>query len=191
VGRGPEAVETESLGIASEAQRAVSDQAGAQQGSGLQIGVTLGDRKAETAVGQSILGVAAVDLVPGEPGVLAQVLAPGEAIAALAVGPPEPRHTYPLSHLEAVCVLADPLYGTDYLVARDQGQLGIGQLPVNDVQIRPAHSAAVYAQEDLPLAWLGRGHLRDPQRLAGYVQDHRSHRRILLNGLGNTPATLQ
>jgi hypothetical protein len=71
VGRGPEAVETESLGIAGEAQRAVSDQAGAQQRSSLQVGETLGDRKAETTVGQSIFGIAAVDLVPRELGVLA------------------------------------------------------------------------------------------------------------------------
>jgi hypothetical protein len=67
----------------------------------------------------------------------------------------------------------------------------MGQLPVNDVQIRPAHGAAVYAQEELPLSWLGHRYLSDPQRLAWYVEDHRSHRRILLNGLGNTPATLQ
>jgi len=56
----------------------------------------------------------------------------------------------------------------------------MGQLPVNDVQIRPAHGTTVYAKEKLPLSWLGHRHLRDSQRLAGYVQDHRSHRGILL-----------
>jgi hypothetical protein len=158
----------------------VPDQAGAQQRSGLQVGETFGYRKAETGVGDGILGVAAVDLVPGEPGVLAQVLAPGETVAALAVGPPQPRHPDPVPHREAVRAPSDLLHGADYLVAWDQGQSGIRQLPVNDVQIRPAHGAAVYAQEELLLSWLGHRHLRDPERLAGYVQDHRSHRRILL-----------
>ena len=157
------------------------DQAGAQQWSGLQVWETFGDRKAETGVGDGVLGVAAVDLIPREPGVLAQVLAPGETVAALAVGPPEPRHPDPLSYREAVRTLAELLHRTYYLVARDQGQPGIRQLPVDDVQIRPAHGAAMYAQEDLPLSRLGHRHLRDPERLAGYVQDHRSHRPILLH----------
>jgi hypothetical protein len=159
----------------------VPDQACAQQRRSLQVGESLGDRKAETTVGYGVLRIAAVDLVPGESGVLAQVLAPGEAVAALTVGPPKPRHPDPVPHREAACVPADLLHGTDYLVAWDQGQSGMGQLPVNDVQIGPAYGAAVYAQEELPLSWLGHRHLRDPQRLAGYVQDHRSHRRILLN----------
>src|SRR5215212_7155790 len=126
VGRGPEPVETELLGISSETQRAVTDQASAQQGSGLQICETFGDREAEAGVGNGVLGVAAVDLVPRKPGVLAKVLTPGETVAALAIGPTEPRHPDPAPSREVAGLLAGPLHGADYLVARDQGQLRIG-----------------------------------------------------------------
>ena len=130
VGRGPEAVETEPLGVAGEAQASGSPIRPAhRQGRGLQAGETLGDRETETSVGDGVLGVAAVDLVPGEPGVLAEVLAPGETVAALAVGPPQPRHPDPLPYREAVCALADLLHRTDYLVAWDQGQAGSGNSP--------------------------------------------------------------
>jgi hypothetical protein len=43
-------------------------------------------------------------------------------------------------------VTVDLLHDANYLVAWDQGQTGMGQLPVNDMQICPAHGAAVYAQ---------------------------------------------
>ena len=76
---------------------------------------------------------------------------------------------------EAIRVLTHLLDDADYLVARDQGQPGIRQLPVNDVQVGPAHGATAHAQKELTRAGLGRGDLHAPQGLAGTLQYHRSH----------------
>jgi hypothetical protein len=65
-------------------------------------------------------------------------------------------------------------------VARDQGQVGVWQLPVYDVEVGPAHGATAHVQKNLTRAWLGHGDLRGPQWLARSFQDHRSHGYILL-----------
>ena len=62
-------------GVAGEAQRAVADQATAQQRRRLLGGELVGQRQAEALVGDGQLGVAAVDVTPGEARVDAQVLA--------------------------------------------------------------------------------------------------------------------
>src|SRR3989442_423946 len=82
---------------AGHAQGAVADQPGAEQRRRLRVRVLLRDREAEALVGDGQLGVAAVDVVPGEARVVAQVLAPGSAVAAVAVGPAEPGHAHPVA----------------------------------------------------------------------------------------------
>jgi hypothetical protein len=77
-------------------------------------------------------------------------------------------------------VLTGPFHDADYLVARDQGQLGIVQLAVHDVEVGSAHGATAHAQKDLARAGLGHGDLRGPQLLAGSFQGHGSHGYILL-----------
>jgi hypothetical protein len=76
-------------------------------------------------------------------------------------------------------MLTDLLHDADYLVARDQGQVGIRQLPVHDVEVGPAHGTTAHAQENLTRAGHGHRDLRGPQRLAGSFQDHRAHGFIL------------
>ena len=90
---GAEAVEAEPFGIAGEAQRAVADQPGAEERRRLQVVVGVGKREAVALVGDDPLRVAAVEVVAGEAGRLAEVLAAGEAVAAGAVRPAEPRNT--------------------------------------------------------------------------------------------------
>ena len=158
MGRGAEAVEAQPLCVTGEAQGAVADQAGAQQRGGLQVRIAVRDREAEPVVGDRVLRVAAVDLVPGEPRILAEVLAPRAAVAARAVGGAEPGHADPVAGCEPVHDLSGSDDRADNLVARDQGQLGIRQLPVHHVQVGAAHCARPYLQEHL----LRTGH-RSPQ----------------------------
>src|SRR5205807_7112131 len=82
VGGGAEAVEAEPLRIPGPPQGAVADEPGAEQGRRLQVGTAGGDGQAEAPVGDGLSGVAAVDLIAGEAGELAEVLAPAEAVAA-------------------------------------------------------------------------------------------------------------
>src|SRR5262249_47032338 len=91
VGRRAEAVEAEPPAFAGESQRPEADQAGAQERGRLEIAVIRWDAEAEPLVRDNPLGVAAVEVVPREVGGVAEVLAAGRAVAACAVGPPEPR----------------------------------------------------------------------------------------------------
>src|SRR5207244_11758301 len=72
VGGGAEAVQAEPLGVPGRPQRAMADQAGAEERRRLLVGVALGNRKAEALVGDGVLGVAAVEVVAGEPGLAAE-----------------------------------------------------------------------------------------------------------------------
>ena len=83
VGGGAEAVEADPLRLADQPQRPVADQPGAEERRRLGVGVDVGDREAEVLGGDGELGVAAVDVVAGEAGVLAEVLAPLAAVAAV------------------------------------------------------------------------------------------------------------
>src|ERR1700737_3774669 len=78
-----EAIEPDALSIARQPQGAIADQAGAEQRCGMQIRITLGQRKTEALVGDAILSVAAIDVIAGEARVHAQVL---ETTAAKAAG---------------------------------------------------------------------------------------------------------
>src|SRR6185503_11184986 len=87
---GAEAVQPDALGVAAHPQRAVADQARAEERRGLEIAVALGQREAVARVGGDPRGVAAVDVEAREPGADAEVLAPARAVAARPVRPPEP-----------------------------------------------------------------------------------------------------
>src|SRR5581483_5470102 len=65
VRRGAEAVETEPLGIAGEAERAVADQPGAQERRRLKIVVIVRNRQAVPLVDHDPFRVAAVEVVAG------------------------------------------------------------------------------------------------------------------------------
>ena len=97
VGGGAEPVEADALGVADQAQRPVADQAGAEQRRRLLVGLAVGDREAVALVGDGELRVAAVDVVAGEAGPVAEVLATAAAVAALAAGPAEPGDPDPVA----------------------------------------------------------------------------------------------
>ncbi len=160
VGRGAEAVEADPLRVAAEPQRPVADQPRAQQRRRLEVGVALGDREAVALVGDRLLRVAAIELIAGEAGPLAEVLAARAAVAALAVGPSQPRDPDPLPGGEALGPLPRPLDGADYLVSDDQGQLRVAQIAVDHVEVGATDAAGAHCDQDLAGPGLRRGELR-------------------------------
>jgi hypothetical protein len=123
VRRGAEAVEPEPLRIAGEAQRAVADQPGAEERRRLDVVVPDGKREAVVLVGDDPLRIATVELVSREPGRLAEVLPARAAVAARSVRPAEPGDAEP----------APVLRPADDLVARDERELRVRELAVDDV----------------------------------------------------------
>ena len=172
VRRGAEAVQPEPLGVARHPQRAVADQAGAEERRGLEILVTLGDGEAEPLVRDDALGVAAVQVVSGEAGLVAQVLTAGAAVAAGAVRPPEPRHADARARHESLSATLDR---ADDLVPDDERELRIGKLAVDDVQVGPADPADVHTDEHLSRAGLRLGELSRAQRAPRRFQQHGAH----------------
>src|SRR4051794_9541291 len=96
------------------------------------------DRETITLVGDSQLGIAAVDLVAGEVGVIAQVFLAAAAIRANAAGPAKPRHPDPVANRESVRPLPSPDNDADDLVPWNKRKFRMRQLAVHDVQIGAA-----------------------------------------------------
>jgi hypothetical protein len=154
VGRCAEAVEADPLRLPDQPQRPVADQPGAEQRRRLQVRVALGQREAEALVGDRQLGVTAVAVIAGELGLVAEVLAAGAAVAALAVGPAEPGDTDPGAGLESARALPRAGHGADDLVARHQRQLRLAQLAVEDVEVGAADATGADPDQDLAGAGL-------------------------------------
>src|SRR5690606_3063584 len=156
--------------------RPVADEPGAQQRRGLDVAVSAGDREGVAGVGHGVLGVAAVEGVAGEAGVLAEVLLPAPAVAARPARPPPPRHPHPVAPGEPLRLAPLRHDGADDLVAGDERQLRVGQLPVGHVEVGAADAPGADADEHLPRRGRRDGGLAEPQRRAGPLQHHRAHR---------------
>ena len=78
------------------------------------------------------LRVAAVDVIAGEAGTVAQVLVAREAVATLAACPAEPGDADPRSRLVAARTVE---HLTDDLMPEDEWKLGVSELSVHDVEI--------------------------------------------------------
>jgi len=85
------------------------------------------------------------------------------------VGITEPRYAYPIPHRESIYSFAGLHHRTHDLMPRDQGKLRIFELPVDHVQIGPAHAANVYANENLLRFWNRNPNIADTQRFADRV----------------------
>ena len=179
VRRGTEAVETNRVRITCQAERPVSDEAGAEEGRGLRVRVALGDRKAEALVGKCQLGEAAVDVIPGEAGVVAQVLSTGDAVSADPARRTEPRHAdacAPSEPSAAVDNLADDL------VSEDERQLRVLELAVEDMEVGTAHAAGAHAKENLSGRGRWVGDVSEHEPRAWGLEDHGSHDTALIPG---------
>jgi hypothetical protein len=92
-------------------------------------------------IGGCILGKATVDGIPGEAGVLAQVLLVPLAVKTTAIRIPEPGYTNSLTWGEAVHIISHCHHRAHNLVPQDEGQLGLLKFTIQDMQIGAANSA--------------------------------------------------
>ena len=92
----------------------------------------------------------------------------------MAAGVAEPRHADPGARRErdAGARRLDP---ADDFVTRDDRQLGIGQVAVDDVQVRAADAAGLDAQPNLAGAGNGLGPVLEREPFTGSPQRHRAH----------------
>jgi hypothetical protein len=139
----------------------------------------VGDREAAARVGDRELGVPAVELIAGEARLGAEVLAPGRAEAAGAVGPPEPRDPDAVALAHRVHVVAGRLDHADHLVAEHERQLRVGKLAVHDVQVRAADRARADANSHLAGTGVRVRNLSRVKRAPRLVEQHRAHIRSM------------
>ena len=92
-------------------------------------------------IGHGVFGVSAVERVAGEERIFAEVFLVPAAIEALAAGIAQPRHAEAVADAEFLGALACLDDRTDNLVSRNEGELGVGQFAVDDMQVGPADPA--------------------------------------------------
>ena len=172
VRRRAETVETDAFAVACEFQRPVADEPGAEERRRPRCVVARGERRAVALVGHDELRVAAVAVVAGEAGAIAEVLAAAQAVAAFATRPAEPGDADGVALGET---LARSDSAADDLVTRHERQPGVRQLAVDDVEVGAAHAAGRDGDEDLALRRLGIGQLGLAERRARRVENHRTH----------------
>ena len=147
--RRPETVQAKPLCLASHAQRAISDQPGTQQWRCLGVAVSIRHRKAEALIGQGEFTIAAVDLITGKSRLRAQVLAARSAERALATGPAEPGHADTIAYGKALHPRPHRRDGADDFVPGDQRQLGLRQVGIDNMEIRPANRTGMHPDQYL------------------------------------------
>ena len=102
------------------------------------------------------LGVAAVAVIPGVDRIPAQVLAPGDAMAARAARAPQPGDADAVSRPVPAHAGSECIHYPDDLVTGDQRQVRRPQIPFDHMQIGTADAARGHADPDLAGTGLGR-----------------------------------
>src|SRR5262249_26483173 len=146
---GAKAIKPQAFAFARHYQRAVANQPRAEQGGCHRIVISVGNGEGEALVGQSVLRITAVDLVPCEAGPVAQVFPPTSTINPFAARPAEPGDTHALADGKALHSLVFFHNSADNLVAGNQGQFRLGQFTVDNMQIGAADSAGTNLKQDL------------------------------------------
>ena len=164
--RSAEAVDAEApaVGHLGAAQSAVADDAGAQERCRLNVVEAIGQRVGVGLVDECVVGVAAVDIPPGEPGGQTQVLTARNAEAADATGVRQPGHADTIADAPAGAVRPESVDQADHLVA------GCDEVPVRDqialgeMEVGAAHAAHPHLHPHLVWARIGNGALDPPER---------------------------
>src|SRR5690606_30076339 len=107
------------------------------------------NRKTITLVRHCQLGKAAIQLITGKSGLIAQVLPATGAETAAAARPAKPGHSDPVTDLEPVDAGTLATHLADDLVPEHERQLGARQFAISDVQIGTAYPAGQYPQQHL------------------------------------------
>jgi hypothetical protein len=103
--------------------------------------------EAVAAIGECLLGIAAVDRVACEAGRVAQVLSPTRAVRAVSTGMSHPRHADSIAYAEPIDACSDTRHYADYLVAWDDRHLRMSEFAVDHVQVRATDAARSYVDQ--------------------------------------------
>ena len=178
VRRCAKAVNAEALRRTGFDQRTVPNQPGAEQGSGLGVGIVFGNWKTKSFIGDGKFRVAAVQRVAGETRAVAKILAFAAAKFALAARPAQPRNAHAIADFESLNAFAFFDDDADNFVSGHERKFWIGKLAVHDVQIRAADGAGGHLHQNLRCIGLWRGNIRCPQWLPRRFQNHCAHELI-------------
>ena len=170
-----EALNAEPLAVPYFNQTSVSDQTRAQKRRGFRIAIEIWDRKTEALIVDSTFGIAAVERVPRELRLVAEIFLPAPTVGTLATCPTQPRHADAVADFKASHRVAQIGDGADDFVAGHKRQFRLCQFAIDDVKIRSAHRACVNLDQNLTGAGLGYWQFRQVQRLAGLFKDHGAH----------------
>lgn len=124
-----------------------------------------GQRVNEVGAGEGVLGVASVDAVSGEDGVVTEIFGTHAAEAAGTVCAAHPRDADAGADGECGCSAVYDL--ADDLVAGDYGLLERRKVALDDVEVGAADSAGEDSQQDVAGANGGRGEIFEAEELAG------------------------
>jgi hypothetical protein len=100
-------------------------------------------------IGDDEFGISAVSRIPGEFGPRAKIFHARNAVHALSATPPEPGNANAVSLAEAAHPAAGGFHDADNLMARHEGELGIGQFSIHDMEVGAADRAGTDAYDDL------------------------------------------
>ena len=172
---GAEAINADRPPVSGELERAPADQARAEQRRRRDRVEVLGKRKDEVRVGDRMGREPAVPGVAGEERRIAQIFTSAAAIGASPVGVAEPSHADARAKLEAdPC--ADRVDAADNLMARHDGQLGVGQLAVDDMEVGAADTASLDPHANLTGSGRWVSPLLHHEPFVRPMQDHGAHR---------------
>jgi hypothetical protein len=149
------------------AQAPITDDPGAKKRRRFLVAEYFGYGIGVTLVDDSVFGVAAVLIPPGEDGLDAQVLLAGEAPATFPAGVSEPGDANPISDGESIGSRPNRIDQPDDLVTRDNSRPVHGKVTFDDVQVGAANPADQGSDPDLALFGGRRWDLAETERTGG------------------------
>ncbi len=145
----PKTVDAEPARVARHRVGAIADQSGTQQRRGMRVVVSGRQSEHVTRIGEREFRVTAVDLISGEARLRTKVLAARRAKVAMAARAAEPRDADTGADRRGVHSFAMADDRPDDLVPRDHRHLGIGQLPVDEMEVGATDAARAHREQDL------------------------------------------
>jgi hypothetical protein len=145
--------------LSRHAVRAIPDESRAKKRSGFDIAIGRRYAKAVSLIRHGILSIPAVSRVACKKRLLAEILLAPDAVPAPPAGIAEPWHANAFSLTKCHDPRPDRGNSAYDLVSEDQRQLGMGKLPIKDVQISPANAARVNPDQYVAVPGLGHCHL--------------------------------
>jgi hypothetical protein len=134
----------------------VADDSGAQERSGLLVAEGGGNGVGIAFVYYYVVGIAPIEVPPGEEGGDAQILPSGHTEPAHSTGLSQPGHTDSVSWAEADRARSEFVDDADHLVAWDNSIMIGRQITLRQVEIGAAHPADLDMEADVTR--LGDGH---------------------------------